>query len=107
MVEQTVVSVPMGMIDVMPTLGNMLNIQNKYALGRDIMSTDADNGIVVFKDGSFITNKSYYNAKNGEAYTISSGVLENDYIEKRSEYADKIIEVSNNIILYDLIPKLD
>ena len=107
MKESLVVSTPMGMIDAMPTIGNMLNIQNKYALGRDIMSTKEDDGIVVFKDGSFITNKIYYNAKNGEAYTISSGILENDYIEKRSEYADKIIEVSNNIILYDLINKLD
>ena len=48
-----------------------------------------------------------YNAKNNEAYTISSGVLPDDYISKRSEYADKIIEVSNNIIIYDLIKKLD
>jgi len=102
-----VINTPMGMIDVLPTLGNMLGIYNKYSLGKDIMSIKKEDGIVVFKDGSYITDKIYYSAKNNEAYTISSGILENDYISKRSEYADKIIEVSNNIIVYDLISKLD
>lgn len=101
------INTPMGMIDVLPTLGNMLNVYNKYALGKDIMGIKKEDGIVVFKDSSYITDKIYYNAKNNESYTISNGVLENDYISKRSEYADKIIEISNNIIIYDLIPKLD
>lgn len=107
MSEGMVINTPMGMIDVLPTLGNMLNVYNKYALGKDVMSINKDDGIVVFKDGSYITDKVYYNAKNNEVYTISNGILENDYISKRSEYADKIIEVSNNIIIYDLIDKLD
>ena len=105
--EGMVVSTPMGMIDVLPTLGNMLNVYNKYSLGKDIMGIKKEDGIVVFKDGSYITDKVYYNAKNNEVYTISNGVLENDYISKRSEYADKIIEISNNIIVYNLLEKLD
>ena len=102
-----VIDTPMGMIDVLPTIGNMLNIYNKYSLGQDIMSIAKEDGIVVFKDGSFITDKLYYNAKNNEAYTLSTGILSDDYISKRSEYADKIIEISNNIIMYDLIKELD
>ena len=107
MKDGKVVSTPTGMIDVLPTLGNMLNVYNKYALGKDIMSINKEDGIVVFKDGSYITDKVYYNAKSNEVYTLSNGILENDYITKRSEYADKIIEISNNIIIYDLIKKLD
>ena len=107
MKENAIIDTPMGMIDVLPTLGNMLNIYNKYALGNDIMSIKKEDGIVVFKDGSYITDKIYYNAKSNESYTISNSVIESDYISTRSEYADKIIEISNNIITYDLIKKLD
>ncbi len=98
---------PMGMIDVLPTLGNMLGVSSKYALGNDIMNIKREDAIVVFKDGSFITDKIYYSVKNREAYTISSGIITDDYISKRSDYADKIIEISNNIIVYDLIDKME
>ena len=101
------IDTPMGMIDVLPTLGNMLGVSSKYALGNDVMSIKKDEAIVVFKDGSFITDKIYYSVKNREAYTISSGIITDDYISKRCEYADKIIEISNNIIVYDLIAKME
>lgn len=107
MKESTVIDTPMGMIDVLPTLGNMLNIYNRYSLGRDIMNINKEDGIIVFKDGSFITDKIYYSAKNSESYTISNGIITDDYISKRSEYADQIIDVSNNIITYNLIKDLD
>ena len=100
------IDTPMGMIDVLPTLGNMLNVSSKYALGQDIMSIKKEDGIVVFKDGSYITDKIYYSAKNGEAYTISNGVITDDYIDMRSAYAGEVIDVSNNIITYNLIPEL-
>ena len=51
------------MIDVLPTLGNMLGISSKYALGTDIFNiTDGDN-TVVFSDGSYLTDKIYYNVE--------------------------------------------
>ena len=98
---------PTGMIDVISTLGNMLGVRSKYALGRDAMSTSKEDAIVTFKDGSFITDKVYYNAKNGDVYAISNSVIEDDYIEKRSAYADKISEISDNIITYNLIKEMD
>lgn len=104
--EYKTISTPMGMIDVMPTLGNMLNIYNKYALGTDIMSIKDGENIVVFKDGSYISGKIYYSAKNNEAYTISNGVITENYISSNEEYADKILDISNNIITYDLIKDL-
>lgn len=101
-----IISVPMGMIDVLPTLGNMLNIYNKYSLGKDIMDIKDGENIVVFNDGSYITSKIYYNARNNEAYTISNGVISKDYISKNQEYANKILDVSNNIITYNLLKDL-
>lgn len=50
--EPRVVHEPMGMIDVMPTLGNMLGFDNPFALGKDIFSS-RDNA-VAFPDGSWI-----------------------------------------------------
>ena len=35
----------MGMIDVLPTIGNMLDIDNKYALGNDIFEVKNKCGI--------------------------------------------------------------
>ena len=101
------IDTPMGMIDASVTLGNMLGVYNKYALGKDIMNISKSDGIVVFKDGSYITDKVYYSAKNGEVYTISNGVISDDYLKKNSEYADRIISVSYDIITYDLLKELD
>jgi len=105
--EVSVIDIPMGMIDVMPTLGNMLNIYNKYALGNDIMDIDDGENIVVFKDGSYVTSKIYYSAKNNEAYTLSNEVISEDYISKNSEYANTILDISNDLIVYDLLRDLE
>jgi len=105
--EGKVISTPMGMIDVMPTLGNMLNIYNKYALGTDVMGIKDKENVVVFKDGSYITSKIYYSARNNEAYTISNGIITEDYISKNSEYANEILDISDKIITYDLIKDLE
>lgn len=104
--EAKTISIPMGMIDVLPTLGNMLNIYNKYALGKDIMGITDNENIVVFKDGSYLTSKIYYSARNSEAYTISNGIITEDYISLNSEYANKILDISNKIITYDLLREL-
>ena len=47
------VNTPMGMIDVLPTLGNMIGIHSDYQLGKDIMNLKGDDNTVPFIDGSF------------------------------------------------------
>ena len=105
--EGIVKDTPMGMIDTSVTIGNMLGIYNKYALGKDIMNINKEEGIVVFKDGSYITDKIYYSAKKNEAYTLTNGIISEDYLKDNSKYADEIIKISNNIITYDLIDDLE
>lgn len=95
----------MGMIDVQPTLGNMFGFNNKYALGHDIFNID--NNVVVFPSGNWLTDKIYYNSAK-EAYRqidLSSEVTL-DYINYYKQYSEKMIEISNNIITYDLIKKV-
>jgi len=96
----------MGMIDVMPTLGNMLNINNDYALGNDIFSIDEN--VVVFPSGNFITNKIYYNSSTEEYRQLDLTTnISIDYINNYIEYADQIIKISNDIISYDLIEQYE
>ncbi len=92
----------MGMYDVMPTLGNMFGFYNKYALGHDIFNIKNDN-IVIFPTGNWLTKDLYYNNQKEESYVLSNGVIGTDVIEENCKLADKILSVSNNILVYDLI----
>ena len=93
----------MGMIDVYPTLANMLGLYNKYALGHDIFEIKDDN-IVAFPNGNFLTNKVYYHNSKQEYKTISGDeILSDDYIDNCKKYTDTVIEISDGIITHDLI----
>lgn len=103
----------MGMYDIMPTLGNMMNFDYKYALGHDIYDIGSDN-IVIFPNGNFVTNKVYYNNSTGKYMIIgndnnvnsaNSVVIEEDYITNLKNYAEERLIVSNDIIIHDLIAK--
>lgn len=92
----------MGMVDVMPTLGNMLGVNNKFALGHDIFSIN-DN-VVVFPDGSFITDKVYFDNSSSEYRQITlDDSITIDYLLNYQEYANKLISVSNDVITHNLI----
>lgn len=93
----------MGMYDVLPTLGNLLGFYNPYALGHDIFTIKNEN-TVIFPNGNFLTNNMYYNNSSGEYKIISEGaVFEEDYIDNHLEYVDDYLEVSNSIVVYDLL----
>lgn len=101
----------MGMIDCMPTLGNMFGFVNKYALGHDMFSVE-DN-VVVFPTSNWMTNKIYYNSAKSASIRININKetqideeLKDDYINYYSEYANTVIETSNDIIVYDLIKRV-
>ena len=111
----TTVDTPMGMIDVMPTLGNMFGFYNRYQLGHDIFSVGDDN-IVVFPNGNWLSNVVYYNAqkneyvplayyraKEEEQFTLDDVAISNDYIEQGNLYANQLLNVSNSLIVFDLI----
>ena len=91
-----------GMVDMMPTLANMLGVTPKYALGHDMFSIDSN--IVVFPSGNWLTNKLYYNNAQGEYRQLDlNQSITIEEIEENNAYAEKLIKVSNGIITYDLI----
>ena len=70
------------------------------------MDENNSDNIVVFKDGSYVTSKIYYSARNNEAYTLSNEVISEDYISENQKYANKILDISDKIITYDLLKDL-
>lgn len=94
----------MGMVDVLPTLGNMFGFKSPYQLGHDIFSTE--NNIVVFPSGNWLTNNMYYNAQKEESKLLKEDALVSvDEINQNNLYAEKILNISNSIIVYDMIKK--
>lgn len=92
----------MGMYDANPTLANMLGVKPKYNLGNDIMNLN-DN-IVVFPNGNWLTNNIYYNSQKDQYKILNTDyIIDNDEISKNNEYASKRLNISNDIIKYDLI----
>lgn len=94
----------MGMYDVLPTLGNMFDFNSPYAFGHDIFNV-LGNNIVVFPDGNWLTNKMYYNSQKQEGKPLTDEPVSVDYIKEKSEYSQKVLSVSDSIIVYDLIKK--
>ena len=101
------IDIPMGMIDVLPTIGNMIGIYNKYSLGNDIMNIKDKDNMVTFTNGSFVTSKIYYNAPKGEIYPLNGEPLSEEYINLRVNHSLELIDISNDIIYYDLIKQLE
>ena len=103
----------MGMYDIMPTLGNMMNFENPFALGNDIYDIK-ENNVVIFPSGNFVTNKVYYNNTSETTRIITKkdengneiGVdIEKDYIDNLKKYVEDRLNVSNDIVVHDLIVK--
>ena len=92
----------MGMYDVSPTLGNMFGFRNKYALGHDIFSI-RDNNIVVFPNGNWVNKNMYYNSQKAEYLPLTEQPITEEEIANNTEYTNKLLDVSNNIIVFDLL----
>ena len=92
----------MGMYDCVPTLGNMFGFKNQYALGNDIFNIK-NNNIVVFPNGNWVTNKVYYNSQKQEYLSLIEEAITEEEITNNTEYTNKLLDVSNNIIVFNLL----
>ena len=93
------INTAMGMYDVAPTLGNMLGVYNKYALGTDIIGKK-DN-LVAFSNGNYVTNYVYYNDNKEEYKLLKNKPLSEDYIKENKDKTQKMISISNDIVVYN------
>lgn len=107
------VTYTMGMYNVQATILNMFGLNNKYNVGEDIFSIKNDN-LVVFPNSNILTDKMYYNNSTGEYARIEKGVLnrnkkdlDDKYIKTLTDLGETRLDVSNSIIVYDLLDKLN
>lgn len=92
-----------GMYNVAPTILNMYGLYNKYTVGDDIFNSKDDN-IIVFPNGNILTEKVYYNNSTGEYKVLEDGAsLDEDYISDISLIGENRLEISNYIIVYNLL----
>ena len=93
----------MGTYDIMPTLGNMFGFENPYALGHDVFDSNYER-IVIYPNGNFLTNDIYYRNSTGEYKILKDNiVLDEDYIEKHLNYTEERLDISNSIVVYNLL----
>lgn len=96
------IDTPMGMVDALPTLGNMLGIFNPYQLGIDIMS--AEDNTVIFPDGDWLNKDSYFAVSTSKYYSFNKEeVIENPDLIGANKNIEERIQLSNNIIQNNLI----
>lgn len=92
----------MGMIDVQPTILNMLGLTNEHALGHDIFNI-RDNNTVAFPNGNFVTNMMYYSNSTGEYKILNeNAIIDENYITEHKNQVEKMLDVSNAIVVYNL-----
>ena len=101
------ISTPTGMIDAFPILENLFHLNsNPFQLGHDVLGEGLCDNTVVFTDGSYVTSKIYYNGQNSEIYSVDGEAVDEEYIRSNADYASDLIDISNDIITYDLIKEI-
>lgn len=102
--EAQVVSTPGGGVDFMPTLLNIAGIDTSdmVYMGRDLLNSEE--GFVVFRNGSFVTNDISYISNSNTAYDIKTGeVIVQEEYEVEKALAEKYLDYSDTIMEFDLI----
>ncbi|NUC17282.1 LTA synthase family protein [Bacillus mycoides] len=99
--EGQIISKPTGQIDMKPTILNLLGVDttNDIRFGHDMFS-DEYTGFVVFRDGSFVTDKyaytnhTFYNRETGEVVDLPKKEAQEMINRAQNELrmSDKIIE---------------
>lgn len=84
-------------IDVIPTVYNLFGMEydSRLIMGKDILSTSE--GIAIFKDKSWITNKGTYYASNGK-FVPSGEIVSDDYVDVINSIVSNRLAISRMIV---------
>ncbi|XMB86071.1 LTA synthase family protein [Mycoplasmatota bacterium WC44] len=100
-IESKEIKIPMGMIDVYPTIANMLGVYSPIHLGNDVFNIEKN--VVVFPDASWLDETTYYSPVKDEYHQISEVPIAIEVIEQNNEYSETIVDLSNVMIRHDLL----
>ena len=105
-IKRTVVDTVCSSIDIVPTLYNLfgLDYDSRLVMGRDIFSKEEK--LVILSDRSWITDKGAYNSVNGKFKAFTNEKLDQDYIKKNTNIANKRFSMSALILSNDYYKKI-
>ena len=85
-------------VDILPTVCNLLGLDydSRLYTGHDIFSDNSP--LVIFKDGSWITEYMKYDAKTGEKTLLTDAVLPEDYVSQVKEIVKTRLAISRGIL---------
>ncbi len=85
-------------LDIAPTLSNLfgLSYDSRLFMGRDILAKGE--GLVVFQDRSFITDRVKFDANKNKAEVIGEGEVSEEYIEDKASEVASMFKYSADII---------
>ncbi len=97
-------------IDIAPTLANLFGLEydSRLYMGKDILSTAE--GLVMFQDKSFITDRIMYDAGTGRVTYLTEEELPEDYVKIMRQIVKNRFKVSKGIIdldYYSYLPRED
>lgn len=97
-------------VDIAPTLANLFGLEydSRLYIGKDILSTSE--GLVMFQEKSFITDKVMYNAGTGKVTYLTEEELSEDYVNTMRQIVKNRFKISKGIIdldYYSYLPKED
>jgi len=91
-------------IDVLPTILNLFGVEydSRLIMGKDILSTTE--GIAIFKDKSWVTNKGTYRASTGK---FSGEDVSEDYIKTINQIVSNRVAISKLIVQENYYKKIN
>ncbi|MDF2880405.1 MAG: alkaline phosphatase [Clostridiaceae bacterium] len=95
-----------GQMDLYPTLANLLNLQEKYMFGKDILNSKDQK--VVFRNGSFTDGKVFYISWTNTYYDISSGqkIPETTELKEKKEQYLSELQYSDDLLNHNLLKEI-
>ncbi len=101
MQEPVVIDKPCGAMDLLPTLYNLFGFEydSRLFAGKDMLS-DSE-GLVVFSNRSFITDKVSYNKATGEVLSLTEDEVDSEYVDAMKQTVKQLCDYSAGILNND------
>jgi hypothetical protein len=94
-------------LDILPTVSNLLGLSydSRMLVGQDILS-DGE-GLVIFNDRSFITDKCRYDASTGEVLSEDGKYVDDTYVKNMQTQVSNKFNMAQSICDYDYYKYID